>query len=288
MHSTPLSLTLALLATEASHSRRAKGSNFHFPPPYSEGEAHLMRRTLVLLAAMAAMVVGYAGALLPISGLGLQAAEAQTATRPSSGAVTAWGDNTYGQSDVPASLGGVTGIAAGGIRSLALSPDADGDSVPDSTDNCPAVANVNQTGTDGDGIGDACDTTEDTIKPRVSTAAPTGKGPTGAGIGRGTNVAATFSEKMSPTSITNSTFKLHKLTSSGTTQVTNVTVPPSSNGLKATLNPFGTSTTQQLAARTKYKAVVTTGAKDLAGNALDQNSTTAGNQQKSWTFTTKG
>jgi hypothetical protein len=123
---------------------------------------------------------------------------------------------------------------------------------------------------------------EDTIKPRVSTATPTGPE-----IGRGTNVAATFSEKMSPTSITNSTFKLFKVTSSGMTQVTNVTVTLSSDGLKATLNPYGTSSTL-LAARTKYKAVVTTGAKDLAGNALDQNSTTAGNQQKSWTFTTKG
>jgi hypothetical protein len=56
--------------------------------------------------------------------------------------------------------------------------------------------------------------------------------------------------------------------------------------LRATLNPHGTSSTL-LAARTRYKAVVTTGAKDLAGNALDQNPTT-GNQQKSWAFTTKG
>ena len=165
-------------------------------------------------------------------------------------------------------------------------PDADSDGVLDSTDNCKDTANANQTDTD-DGIGDACDTTEDTTAPKVSAATPTGTGTTGTGIGRGTNVAATFSENMSPTSITKSTFKLFKVTSSGTTQVTNVTVKLSSDGLKATLNPYGTSSTL-LAARTKYKAVVTTGAKDLAGNALDQNSTTAGNQQKSWTFTTKG
>ncbi|MDP9299430.1 MAG: thrombospondin type 3 repeat-containing protein [Actinomycetota bacterium] len=37
--------------------------------------------------------------------------------------------------------------------------DSDGDGVPDSTDNCPSVANANQTDTDGDGIGDACDST---------------------------------------------------------------------------------------------------------------------------------
>jgi hypothetical protein len=115
---------------------------------------------------------------------------------------------------------------------------------------------------------------KDTIKPKVSAATPTGTG-----IGRGTNIAVTFSVKMSPTSITKSTFKLLKVTSSGTTQVTHVTVTLSSDGLKATLNPFGTSTTL-LAARIRYKAVVTTGAKDLAGNALHQDSTTAGNQRR--------
>ena len=124
-------------------------------------------------------------------------------------------------------------------------------------------------------------TIEDTIKPRVSAATPTGTG-----IGRGANVVATFSEAMDAATITKSTSKLFKVTSSGTTQVTNVTVTLSSDGLKATLNPYGTSSTL-LARNTKYKVVVTTGAKDLAGNALDQNSTTAGNQQKTWTFTTK-
>jgi len=38
------------------------------------------------------------------------------------------------------------------------------------------------------------------------------------------------------------------------------------------LNPFGTSSTL-LAANTRYRAVVTTGARDLAGNQLDQSST---------------
>lgn len=36
-------------------------------------------------------------------------------------------------------------------------PDADGDGVPDSTDNCPDDANPDQADLDGDGIGDACD-----------------------------------------------------------------------------------------------------------------------------------
>ena len=39
-----------------------------------------------------------------------------------------------------------------------LPTDGDGDGVPDSTDNCPTVSNANQTDTDDDGIGDACET----------------------------------------------------------------------------------------------------------------------------------
>ncbi len=37
-------------------------------------------------------------------------------------------------------------------------PDADGDGVPDARDNCPATANTSQADTDGDAIGDACET----------------------------------------------------------------------------------------------------------------------------------
>jgi hypothetical protein len=40
-------------------------------------------------------------------------------------------------------------------------PDADGDGVPDSADNCPAVANANQADCDGDSLGDACETDPD-------------------------------------------------------------------------------------------------------------------------------
>jgi beta-glucanase (GH16 family) len=37
-------------------------------------------------------------------------------------------------------------------------PDADGDGVPNASDNCPSVSNPGQADSDGDGVGDACDT----------------------------------------------------------------------------------------------------------------------------------
>ncbi|MEZ5493865.1 MAG: thrombospondin type 3 repeat-containing protein [Pseudomonadales bacterium] len=40
----------------------------------------------------------------------------------------------------------------------AITPDGDLDGIPDVTDNCPADANADQLDTDGDNIGDVCDT----------------------------------------------------------------------------------------------------------------------------------
>jgi hypothetical protein len=98
-------------------------------------------------------------------------------------------------------------------------------------------------------------------------------------VGRGTNLTASFSETMGASSVNTTTFKLYKVNPDGTqTQITDVVVGLSSDGLTATLNPFGAKTTL-LARSTKYKGVITTGTKDLAGNPLAQ--------QKSWTFTTK-
>lgn len=42
------------------------------------------------------------------------------------------------------------------------SDDIDGDGIPDSEDNCPDTYNPDQTDSDGDGVGDACDDGEDT------------------------------------------------------------------------------------------------------------------------------
>jgi hypothetical protein len=106
---------------------------------------------------------------------------------------------------------------------------------------------------------------------------------------RKTDFKATFSEKMDTTTLNTSTFKLFKCSSAKdtacTTQITDALVTPSADGLSATLNPFGSKSTL-LQAKTKYMVVVTTSAKDVARNALDQDSSTTGNQQKVEYFTT--
>jgi hypothetical protein len=123
----------------------------------------------------------------------------------------------------------------------------------------------------------------DTIAPKVDAVNPV----EGAeGVVRTTNVTATFSGRMDPDTLNTTTFKLFKVNKNGaTSRITDAPVRLSQDGLTARLNPFGSLDTR-LAKNTKYKAVVTTGAKDLAGNSLDQDDTTMGNQQKVWYFTT--
>jgi large repetitive protein len=114
----------------------------------------------------------------------------------------------------------------------------------------------------------------DTTKPTVIGTTPLNRA---TNVARGTNLTATFSEKMSTVNMT--TFKLFKVNADGTqTQITDVVVSLSSDRHVAKLDPFGTTTTL-LARNTKYKGVITTETKDLSRNSLAQ--------QKSWTFTTK-
>ena len=61
----------------------------------------------------------------------------------------------------------------------------------------------------------------DTVKPQVSSTTPPTPRAGSTNVGRGTNLTATFSEKMRTTSINTTTFKLFKVTSGGTqTQIT--------------------------------------------------------------------
>jgi probable HAF family extracellular repeat protein len=125
--------------------------------------------------------------------------------------------------------------------------------------------------------------------PGADTTAPTAQegGPTNGAtrVSRTTDVVATFSEQMDKTTLTSATFKLYKVTTKGTAQITDVTVTPSADGLTAKLNPYGNKATL-LDKSSTYQAVVTTSATDLAGNALDQSLSAKGNQPLKWSFET--
>lgn len=56
-------------------------------------------------------------------------------------------------------LAGLTTAQLATLVNYNYEPDADGDGVPDATDNCPADANADQADADGDGTGDACEST---------------------------------------------------------------------------------------------------------------------------------
>jgi Ice-binding-like/Bacterial Ig-like domain len=106
----------------------------------------------------------------------------------------------------------------------------------------------------------------DTTPPTVSSPVPTNSA---SDVAVSHAIAATFSEAMKPSTITASTFKL---TGPGATPVTG-TVAYDVISHIATFAPGSALTTSTL-----YTATITTGAKDLAGNAL------AGNFV--WSFTT--
>jgi hypothetical protein len=119
----------------------------------------------------------------------------------------------------------------------------------------------------------------DTTAPKVLSTAPK---PGATGVSPTANVRATFSESVQATTVNTNTFELFR---KGSTTRLAATVIPDANlsaagTAGATLDPAN-----PLKRGVTYKAVVTTGVKDLAGNALDQNPTTAGNQPKAWFFT---
>ena len=116
-------------------------------------------------------------------------------------------------------------------------------------------------------------TPTDTKHPRVVRTVPTAGA---AGVAPTANVRAFFSEDMKAYTINGSTFKLFREGSS-----TKVEAIVSYNATldKAVLNPD-----RALRSGVTYKAVVTTYAKDKAGNRLDQKPSLSGLQKKVWYF----
>ena len=124
----------------------------------------------------------------------------------------------------------------------------------------------------------------DTDPPEVMSTSPAN---TETRIASGVNVTATFTEAMDaiaddgdPSTINGTTFKLVRLNADGTTTRVTAAVRYVATTKKAILDPAS-----NLSSRRTYKATVTSGAQDLAGNALDQNPNIAGNQSKNWKFT---
>jgi hypothetical protein len=114
---------------------------------------------------------------------------------------------------------------------------------------------------------------QDTTPPKVTSTIPTG---TTLPVAPTINVKATFSEDMQSATVKKA-FKLFKKGS--TTQIAAVVSYDAATDT-ATLNP-----TNNLRRGVTYKAVVTTVAKDLAGNQLDQDPSLDGPQQMKWFFT---
>src|SRR5262249_9803735 len=109
-------------------------------------------------------------------------------------------------------------------------------------------------------------TSSDTTPPTVASVTP----PAGAtGVATTSAVTATFSDAMNPATISSTTFQLRD----GVGNLVAATVTPGSPSTTATLTP-----SSALAASTTYTATITTGVKDVAGNAMAS--------PYSWSFTT--
>jgi CSLREA domain-containing protein len=112
----------------------------------------------------------------------------------------------------------------------------------------------------------------DTEAPKVESTVPRDGGE----VGPAANIRATFSEEMLASSINGTTFKLFR---KGTTNKIAAAVTYDAETHIATLNP-----TNNLRRGVTYKAVVSTLAKDVAGNGLDQDDSRGGLQRKVWFF----
>jgi hypothetical protein len=116
--------------------------------------------------------------------------------------------------------------------------------------------------------------TPDTTPPRVISTDPN-NGATG--VAPLAQVHATFSEDMMASTINGTTFKLYE---KGANIPVKARVTYDADTKTARLNP-----TKELKPHTRYRAVVSVRAKDMAGNRLDQRPGVEGDQRKMWHFT---
>jgi subtilisin family serine protease len=195
------------------------------------------------------------------------------------------GDEAYahfnGTSMAAPHASGVAALAASDDPTLLSDPVALKNHVMDTGKPLAAMAGITVTGDMVDA--EAAVGGDDTTAPRVTSTVPKA---TATGVAPGANITATFSEAMDasttdgdPSTINGTTFKLFK---AGTTNLIPAVVTYDASAKKVILNPNA-----NLQRGTRYKAAVTTGAEDLAGNQLDQDSSLSGLQQKGWSFKTR-
>jgi CSLREA domain-containing protein len=151
------------------------------------------------------------------------------------------------------------------------------DAVPQGTNKCGTDITQDQRGVSRP-QGSNCDIGSfelekpDTEAPKVISTFP----PVAGEGGPAANIRATFSEDMRVNTINGATFKLFR---KGSTSQIGAAVTYDATTHIATLNP-----TNNLRRGVTYKAVVSTLAKDVAGNRLDQNPSLDGLQKKVWFF----